>query len=373
MLRQLQSQSKKREFTMTTKIVRQEDWPIWRGNLTFELARHKLDRYILTDVPRPSDDQPDELQTWLQDRSDIDRYIRSLIGDTKAWDAMEGMGWNRNEVDPKKTFDTLTEAYESGTDDEYAVLYEEFATICREKYASMEALRVRLNYLRNRLDSDNSPFKMHNGNGYLWPALRAISKTYLDLYNRSVTSLKNGTLTWAILMKEFQQIVVTEKANTALANVKVDNNKTDPNKKDKDSGGKQKNDSDNGNGNGKSNSSNSGNKDKEKGDRINCAICNMLISPGWKHCIDCNHHIPPDSECWWCHPEKAADTWKNKTLAIQKKAERQMTSTTGPLHQQSGVQNASTSKPPKTVMFQTGFANIALSQLTSFHPGPRSL
>lgn len=354
---------RKREFLFTTKIHKQEDFPTWQGNFLFELRRHNLDRYVLQSVPQPQD--ADEARLWREERSDVDSYIRSLIGDTKTFDALRGMGWNQDEINPKATYDMLTEAFEDSTDDSFAVLMEEFSTIRREKFASMEALRIRLNYLRNRLDSTNSPFRLAAQKGYLLMALRSIANIHQDLYLRSMTALKNNELTWASLMKELQQIIVTEKGNTKLAQLKIDTDK----KKD------------NGNNKSAGNNNNSTERKDTSGERVTCKVCDWSITAGWIHCATCGHHHPPNVPiCWWCFPEKAPDTWENKSLALQKKQERQQSSTTGPLHQQSGVQNPSTQPPPapsksaiKRVLFQTSLANLPLSDDMGFPNGPRHL
>ncbi|KAK4242950.1 hypothetical protein C7999DRAFT_36734, partial [Corynascus novoguineensis] len=338
----LAAQAGKRQLPLIEKIKDQEDFPAWRDRLLCILERHGLDKYVLTDVPRP--ESPAELKQWLDDRADVDAYLQAVVGDTKVWTALRGMGWKARDIDPKKTFDKLTQYFEGGLDDIPVNLMMEFATTRRDKFASMEAFQSRINYLKDRLQTDKSPYNLPDI-GYIWFALKGIAHEYPDLYNRCVADIKNGTLTWGNLMEEFQRISVTEKTNPALTTVQI-------NKKD---------DKTTTTGN-----TNAGNRKTPY--RGTCGICKKTLFQKQKHCKGCDSHISKGvDECWWCDPEKAPDTWHNKEVARLKKAERQR-STTAPLHQQSGVANASTSKPPmenptkpsnpKSVLFTTSLLGL---------------
>lgn len=362
---------KKRDIPLINKLYHDEDFPVWRDNLTRMLKRYELNKYIESDVPEP-DAETDRAarRQWLDDRADVDDYIRSVVADKNVWNKMQAMGWKSGDSDPKKTFDTLTTCYEGMAADGYAVLHHEMTTMRRETFASMEAFQTRLNYLKNRLDTANSPFQLKE-EGFLWLALKGIASVYSDLYNRSVMAMKTKTLTWTDLMTEFQEITLAEKIQPAMAQVKVDTQKPkdDGTPKDNKDGGSAKS----GGGNGRKSAN-------EKESKV-CEVCKQIISVDFKHCHGgCNGHMPvKTSVCYWCHPEQAYDGWRNKALAIQKKAERDLQSTTGPLHQQSGVQNPSTQLAPplkpalKHVMFQTNLANLPISEeMAGFCEGPRS-
>ncbi|KAK4245178.1 hypothetical protein C7999DRAFT_34459 [Corynascus novoguineensis] len=97
---------KERKIPLVDKLVRQEDYPGWRSKTIRALARYDLDKYILEDVPKPTDEEA--LRQWRFDRADVDDYIRALVPDYEVWAELSGMGWNDTESDPKKTFDYLT-------------------------------------------------------------------------------------------------------------------------------------------------------------------------------------------------------------------------------------------------------------------------
>jgi len=349
----------RREIPSINKISKEEDFPAWREHFLYTMAQFGLTKYVDSDVSEP--DNPAAHATWQEDRTAVDNYIRNHIGDNKILRRLEDMGWTPRVVDPKSTYDFLAKYFEGTSSDSFALLNREFANIDRSKFASMEAFQSRVGHLRTRLNTPSSPWAALTDTAYVWMALKGIENYYPDLYNRMVVSVENKTLTWNGLMEEFQKITVAEKGQPALSQIKVDNNKRGNKPKDPDNNNKVDN---------KDNTKSGGDK------RNRCVTCHQGISKGWKHCDACGHHRPPISTtCWWCHPESAPDSWVNKAVAIQKNNERSMTSTTGPFHQQSGVQNPATtpaSTPStKRVMFQTNMANLPVSEeMTSFCKGP---
>ncbi|KXX82432.1 hypothetical protein MMYC01_201625 [Madurella mycetomatis] len=168
------AQASKRQLPLIEKIKRQEDFPAWRDKLIRVLQRYDLDKYVLTD--------------WLDDRADVDDYLQAAVGDLKVWTILQGMGWKAIDLDPKKTFDKLTQYFEGGSIDGLVTLLQEFATIRRETFASMESFQARINYLKNRLQAEESAFKMPD-DGYTWMTLKGIAHEYPDLYNRSVIAI----------------------------------------------------------------------------------------------------------------------------------------------------------------------------------------
>lgn len=374
MAEQRAQNSIKRVIPSIKKISKEEDFPVWRQNLIYTLNQFNLARYIQQDVPQPPDDQPAALKVWQDDRIDVDNYLRAHIGDNKIERHLESMGWDATVANPKSTYDFLTKYFEGASADTYALLNEEFSTITRTKYASMEAFQSRVGYLRNRLKSPGSPWSGTRDAAFLWMALRGIRTAYADLYARAVANIEKNELTWNGLMEEFQKVTVSEKTQAALSQVKIDTKK-------KEGGGSGDAGKVNNSGKTKGSNNHKSNAKEKDEDRVPCPTCDQLITAGWKHCGGCGHHHPPHCKtCFWCNPEKAPDSWPNKSLAIIKKAERQLASTTGPLHQQSGLQNPSTSQAPeaakpalKKVMFQTNLANLFVDEAeqSSFQEGPR--
>ena len=126
-------------------------------------------------------------------------------------------------------------------------------------------------------------------------------------------------------------------------------------------------------------------------DAITCATCNKKAPKDCTyHCNGCGWHNK-SSVCWRCEPEQAPDTWRSKSWWMKKKAEREAAtartgtpSTTGPLHQQSGVANPNntTDREKKTtigtgnnkrVMSQTSNMALMAMELPDFQGGPQRI
>ncbi|KAK4243606.1 hypothetical protein C7999DRAFT_36047 [Corynascus novoguineensis] len=334
--RLLASQPSKRQLPLIEKIVHPEDFSVWRDKLLRVLQRHNLDRYVLTDVPQP--ENYIERQQWLEDRADVEDYLQA----TRASD-----------LNPKSTFDKLTQYFEEDTLDSQGSMMHELATIRRATFASMDAFQERVSYLRDRLQPEGTPFRLPD-EGYMLMTLRGISHEYPDLHHRCMASLENKTLTWTALMREFQRIATTENARPALTTVQIDR------KDDRSS----------------ANTITTNTSKRKTPYRGTCGICKKSIYRDHKHYKRCDSHILKSvDDCWWCDPEKAPDTWQNKEAARLKKAERQR-STTAPLYQQSGVANAPTSKSPnpaktdypKSVLYTTSLLRLP-TDMPSFQEG----
>ncbi|KAK4096005.1 hypothetical protein N658DRAFT_502080 [Parathielavia hyrcaniae] len=313
-----------RKIPQVPKLTKAEDYPMWKDKVTRALNRFNLDRYILQDVPRPED--PEAGQAWLTDRSDVDDFLQGSVHDNKIWLNLKGMGWRSSANNPKDTFDKLSQYFEKGASDNLANLLIELANIRRSSFDKMESFTLRLNYLRERLES--TEFQQRN-TAYVWLALKGIQREYSDLYNRMVAGMDAGTVTWESLMAELRQIAVAETTQPAMTTVTVDKKKKDGKSADnnKDTSKDLANDGDNGN---------------KRGERVDCTVCGKGITKGWKHCNGCGQHTK-GGPCWWCKPEDAPDSWGKKSIAIEKKRQREadQTSTTALLHQQSGVANPS--------------------------------
>jgi hypothetical protein len=324
------------------KITKAEEYPIWRDKIIRNLKRVGYDKYILEDIPEPNRESDDHT-VWYNQRADVEDYLQSAITDNKVWMVLKGIGWDSTANDPKDTFDKLAQYFEKGAADTNAKMLKEFANIRRNSFDKMPAFQLRVNFLRERLNT--TEFKMSD-KGYIWLVVKGIQEEYPELYGRMVSGIEAGIVTWVSLMAELQQLAVTEEGHPSMSSIKVST-------KEKDN---------------KSKGNKNTNNDNEK---VKCKDCDFKIHKGFKHCKACGNHIKTEP-CWWCSPELAPSNWKNKKLAIEKKKER-ATSTTAPLHQQSGVANPTNIKP-SNIFFTTNHGDdedggAALVNLPVFHMG----
>ena len=366
------------------KITKKEDFPTWSVKLISSLKRQGLDKYITTDVPEPAD--PNELEKWKTDRSDVEEYIVSHVPGNQTWTNIRNMGWNAEENNPKKTFDLIRQFFESGSVDGDFRLHQELATIRREKFDSVEAYTAHVGYLRDRID--NTHFKLTEF-GYIWSLVKGIQKEYPDLYNRSAINLQNKTITWKGVMAELYQLGVEESGKPALTSITT---KTKPTP-----GGSRP-------ANGKT--QNNQNSSQTNQTPSPCGICGKDLYPDARHCDGgCGRHIRGDV-CWYCNPDQAPEDWLNgnwrggrngrgggrsntwgrggyrggrggsQTNTGTQAQGNTTTSTTGPLRQQSGNANPSTRTASTNALFTTNYDNyIAMTNLAvdpqDFQRGPQ--
>ena len=305
------------------RLRKQEEFPAWKIELIRVLKREDLDKYIFNDVAEPED--AIAKKQWRADRSDIEDFIKSMVPELNVWTVIGGFGWDPTAMNPKDTFEKLCQYCEKGATDSSVKILQEFATIRAAKFDKMSSFQVRINYLRQQIDT--TVFKMCD-DAYLWLAIKGIQFEYPDLYNRSVTTITNKTLTWASVMAELQQLAVSQNSQPAMSSItKIDKpfpkSVTWSDNVDKltNQGGSRWPRRSDGNTTPRS--------DNE--DKATCGICNKILWQGSKHCKVCGSHHKGDT-CWWCQPELAPDYWPKKNEAMLKKT----TSTTGPLHQQTG-------------------------------------
>ncbi|KAK4148346.1 hypothetical protein C8A00DRAFT_39130, partial [Chaetomidium leptoderma] len=115
---------------------------------------------------------------------------------------------------------------------------------------------------------------------------------------------------------------------------------------------------------GKTQSSSTSTLATDAGAKFNCSVCTKLINRNLVHCLDCNGHKPKNVEvCWGCNPEQAPDSFKFKAERIKKKAEAATaaaaaSSTTGPIRQNSGVSNPSSSAQRSNFFMSTNFMTM---------------
>jgi hypothetical protein len=343
------------------KLMRQEEFPIWRDKLIRTLRRLDLDRYILTDVPMP--DTPLGKAQWRNNRADVEDYLQSVIPGHKIWSILKGMGWNSEAGDPKATFDKITQYFEKGSADSNVKMLQEMATIRRGNFDKMDGFQLRINYLKERISKTD--FHM-NDKAYTWLVLKGIATEYPEVYSRLVVNIQNNNLDWGDLMAELQEIAVVETAHPTMTNITKGN---------KDTGNKEATNNTNNN----TGNDAKGKTEGKRGPSEPCDTCPKLRAKGAKHCKTpgCDrHHKGP--YCWWCHPEHAPEDWPNKAEAVKRKAEK--TATTAPLHQQSGITNPGnvpatnagnkTNPRPSNLLFSTEMGDITMLNLPAFQQGP---
>jgi hypothetical protein len=102
--------------------------------------------------------------------------------------------------------------------------------------------------------------------------------------------------------------------------------------------------------------------------KVKCDGCDSKIKKGWLH-LNCGHHVPKEAKlCYWCNPDKAPDTWRNKKRALELKR----TGTTAVAqHNSAGLFNPATtddnSARPSMLLFGGNLNNLSLGEFPSFN------
>ena len=179
------------------------DFLMWSDRLINVLKKVYLHNYILMEVPEPANE--DEIEDWKKDRVAIEEYIRKSVPDGEVWTALQGMGWDINEQNPKSTFDKLTEYFYTDSDENNFLLHKELVNMDVRDYDDFLAFYVRLNYLHETL-SKSGHWKLSEKAATMC-ALKAIARAYPYVYIRSITKARNNKLSWADLMVEFRALL----------------------------------------------------------------------------------------------------------------------------------------------------------------------
>ena len=209
MIERREAEAAKRRIPTVAKLEegqKEEEYSLWRARVINALARVKLDKYVLEDIPRPAADEEEE--QWAIDRADVDDYLQAAVPSNQVWLIIMAMGWSATERDPKKTFDKIAQYFENGSADSDARRLQELYALRRERFDSMEEFMTRLGYLRDRLG--RTEFKLADDGAYTWLAVKAVQKEYPDLYNRSVVKLQANNLTWSDFLAELWELNVEE-------------------------------------------------------------------------------------------------------------------------------------------------------------------
>jgi len=74
----------RREIPSINKISKEEDFPVWQGNLIYMLNQFDLTKFINSNVPEPAETAA--CVTWAEDRTAVDNYTSvPTLGTTRSF------------------------------------------------------------------------------------------------------------------------------------------------------------------------------------------------------------------------------------------------------------------------------------------------
>jgi hypothetical protein len=336
--------TEKRTLSSIPQLTDEKDLEVWDTQVRASLAPDDLFRYLEKDVPEPEDKTTDEWRQWKMDRQDIYKLLTASIRKATIISRMTRIGWKPDDVDPRKMYMKAFEALQHGTEETARRLTNQFFTMTPKQFDSMDAYVTRVCTIRQRLRTAGLKHPLKTD---IYTVLTAIKDAYPEVFERGMRKLEKDDLEWDDFIKELTERCVDKDINKmANATVKV----KAPTQAQ---GTTQTTTAPAANAGAKSN------KPNGDTDKINCDVCTKLVNKNLVHCLDCNGHKPRNAEvCWTCNPEQAPDTFKYKAERMKKKAEAAASSTTGPLRQNSGVSNPSTSAQRSNFFLSTNFMTM---------------
>ncbi|KAK8007216.1 mRNA cap guanine-N7 methyltransferase [Apiospora arundinis] len=296
----------------------EENLTIWDMMLRDTLHLHRRLKYIKEQVPEPEDKDSKEWEEWDRERTMVRIMLNGTI--VKVIPLLELHGWNRNEQNPKVTYDIIHQAIGKISDDALPDLMRQYSTISRTNFDSYSRFVTKLQELRTKLSALGADM---TEKAHMSIALNGIRDTYPDDYRFWVRDLEKGYLKLDGLMMELSNKAAKELSNGSFTQLRITptlssdqssnqqirrpraENKTDSigqRHQSRTQGGQRSNQPliD-----GYENL-----KNKE------CPKCHLQHWKGWKQCSRCNIcHIKPISDFCFLENEKEAPSWFRKLRA----------------------------------------------------------
>ena len=174
----------------------EENLEEWKDILIDTLTIQDLDKYILTDIPEPQD-QDGKLK-WRVDRAKVMLIIKGSI--THVSKLLESAGWNRfEEKNPKTLYDLIQRAIPRVSADAAGDLVSEFGRINIQSFDSLYAYQIRVQYLKRRTNELECRF---DNKACIWFTINSLRESYEQWYTFLVRDMNKGILTWESLMAE---------------------------------------------------------------------------------------------------------------------------------------------------------------------------
>jgi len=123
-------------------------------------------------------------------------------------------------------------------------------------------------------------------------ALRALKDSYTNSHNHWIREYETGKLTWANLITKLTCISNGEKIAPSSVRINIDK--------------------------AKNSRAGAGAGAGESGNKCPHPGCEATLYKNMVYHEKCGKHHPKGSDCWWCEPYKAPDSWKYKVIRIEK-------------------------------------------------------
>ncbi|KAK4160001.1 hypothetical protein QBC43DRAFT_172492, partial [Cladorrhinum sp. PSN259] len=177
------------------------DLNTWDYNLSRIAMRFELSRYIDKSFPQPTEGT-EEYKTWKQDWGDLIDLMMASLKRNEIRQRVINLGWTATSMDPYVLKEKIFQALQQGTVDTTGTLIDQYFTLRREKFSTFADYFTKLGILKQRMTTNNL---VVSEEVHLWAALNGIKKIYPELYQRLVCRMEDKSLTWHILVAEFNK------------------------------------------------------------------------------------------------------------------------------------------------------------------------
>ncbi|KAK3358274.1 hypothetical protein B0T24DRAFT_540710 [Lasiosphaeria ovina] len=302
-----------------TQLTGEKNLIQWDSSLWGYLNIYDLQNYILQVIDEPT--SAVEKKEWRVNRAVISAMISNSLSPA-VYERLIARGWDPREQNPKVIYDLIKKVLPRVTQEAVMDCVIEYSIIDRTTFGKMQDFLTRLRYLYKKIEE----LKAGVTEAYHTNLLVAkLKKTYPDRFLFWVNGLKEKTLTWEKLNQELEEIAASEEAAPKFSKV---NKEAEAKVKElKDTKGRRA--------------------------RKLCDKCSSQIMETWEY-KSCGHHAPKDkSDCWWCDPSKAPNSWPKKKEAEELK-KKQGATTAVVVHNGSGLANPLT-QTSSSLLFAPNF------------------
>ncbi|KAK3948772.1 hypothetical protein QBC32DRAFT_190258, partial [Pseudoneurospora amorphoporcata] len=213
------------EYNTTATLVPlkgESNLDAWARALKVQLASLGLKPYITTTIPAPEK----ALAKWHMDRAKVMGVIHSTINNDNIQSILMINSWDEDNDDPKYLFDLIRDSITSVTNEAKSDVLDEYQTLKRASFASLESFLMRYQALRKRV-KDVGYFI--DDNVELTNLFNAVKHSYPVDAKLWAADLNKGLLTTKKFLSLLSTLANTEKtySNMVVAKVETKNVKTE--------------------------------------------------------------------------------------------------------------------------------------------------
>ncbi|KAJ4344224.1 hypothetical protein N0V85_009810, partial [Neurospora sp. IMI 360204] len=210
------------EYNTTATLVPlkgESNLDAWARALKVQLASLGLKPYITTTMPAPEvkaatkTEDEKALAKWHMDRAKVMGVIHSTINNDNIQSILMINGWDEDNDDPKYLFDLIRNSISSVTNEAKSDVLDEYQTLKRASFASLESFLMRYQALRKRVKDVGY---IIDDNVELTNLFNAVKHSYPVDAKLWAADLNKGLLTTKKFLSSLSTLANTEKTYSSM-------------------------------------------------------------------------------------------------------------------------------------------------------------